>query len=144
MWCWSSVCPHRVIVNLLKSAPTQCDVGPVFTLSLRAATSNHPPNYFTLRRNLSGTYTKVVFFLPQVDYYRVCVLPLLKKLLPDNGLELKVCVCYLILNRVIFLLYLVVIVCSSIYTMSVCELLLEIIGYFYLYKMTLYQIVQNV
>ena len=26
----------------------------------------------------------------QVDYYRMCVLPMLKKLLPDNGLELKV------------------------------------------------------
>ena len=26
----------------------------------------------------------------QVDYYRICVLPLLKKFLPDNELELKV------------------------------------------------------
>ena len=28
----------------------------------------------------------------QVDYYRMCVLPLLKKFLPDNELELKVMV----------------------------------------------------
>ena len=30
MWCWSSVCPHRAIVNLLQPASTQCGVGPVF------------------------------------------------------------------------------------------------------------------
>ena len=29
VWCWSSVCPHRAIVNLLQPASTQCDVGPV-------------------------------------------------------------------------------------------------------------------
>ncbi len=28
--------------------------------------------------------------LVQVDYYRMCILPVLKKLLPNNGLELKV------------------------------------------------------
>ena len=26
----------------------------------------------------------------QVDYYRICVLPMLKRLLPGEGLELKV------------------------------------------------------
>ena len=29
MWCWSSVCPHRAIVDLLQPASTQCGVGPV-------------------------------------------------------------------------------------------------------------------
>ena len=29
MWCWSSVCPHRAIVNLLQPTSTQCGVGPV-------------------------------------------------------------------------------------------------------------------
>ena len=29
VWCWSSVCPHRAIVNLLQPASTQCGVGPV-------------------------------------------------------------------------------------------------------------------
>ena len=27
--CWSSVCPHRAIVNLLQPPSTQCGVGPV-------------------------------------------------------------------------------------------------------------------
>ena len=27
--CWSSVCPHRAIINLLQPASTQCDVSPV-------------------------------------------------------------------------------------------------------------------
>ena len=29
VWCWSSVCPHRAIVNLLEPASTQCGVGPM-------------------------------------------------------------------------------------------------------------------
>ena len=29
VWCWSSVCSHRAIVNLLQPASTQCGVGPV-------------------------------------------------------------------------------------------------------------------
>ena len=29
VWCWSSVCPHRAIVNLLQPASTQCDIDPV-------------------------------------------------------------------------------------------------------------------
>ena len=29
VWCWSSVCPHRAIVNPLHPASTQCGVGPV-------------------------------------------------------------------------------------------------------------------
>ena len=29
VWCWSSVCPYRAIVNLLQPASTQCGVGPV-------------------------------------------------------------------------------------------------------------------
>ena len=29
VWCWSSVCPHGAIVNLLQPASTQCGVGPV-------------------------------------------------------------------------------------------------------------------
>ncbi len=32
----------------------------------------------------------MVFTLLQVDYYRLCVLPLLKQFIPDNELELKV------------------------------------------------------
>ena len=35
-----------------------------------------------------------MYVLPslQVDYYRVCVIPLLKRFLPDNNLHIKVCV----------------------------------------------------
>ena len=36
VWCWSSVCPHRAIVNLLQPASTQCGVGPVCVCPHRA------------------------------------------------------------------------------------------------------------
>ena len=32
VWCWSCVCPHRAIFNLLQPAFTQCGVGPVYVL----------------------------------------------------------------------------------------------------------------
>ena len=39
VWCWSSVCPHWAIVNLLQPASTQCDVDPqVFQAHLMATT----------------------------------------------------------------------------------------------------------
>lgn len=41
------------------------------------------PIHITLRGITNGPQD------PSVDYYRMCVLPVLKKLLPDNGLELK-------------------------------------------------------
>ena len=44
----------------------------------------------SLSLSLSLSLSPLPLSPEQVDYYRMCVLPMLKKILPDNGLELKV------------------------------------------------------
>lgn len=50
--------------------------------------------YFCLCVQLYANVSCSLVFSSQVDYYRICVLPLLKKFLPDNKLELKVHIIY--------------------------------------------------